>query len=60
MINETQSSTPRPSIEDELKRVLLRVRRERIKSPQGSQDRRRLASVIICLEDALNMCRGRE
>lgn len=47
-------------IEAEIRKLLLMVRKERIKFPQGSQDRRRLASVIICLEDALNMCRGRE
>jgi hypothetical protein len=47
-------------IEAEIKKLLLLVRKKRIKCPQGSQDRRRLASVIICLEDALNMCRGRE
>jgi len=48
------------NIEVELKKVLLLVRKRRIKYPHGSPDRRRLASVIICLEDALNMCRNCE
>lgn len=47
-------------IEAEIKKLLLMVRKERIKFPQDSQDRRRLASVIICLEDALNRCRNGE
>ena len=47
-------------LEKEIRKLLLQVRKERLTYPQGSHDRRRLASVIICLEDALNMYRGRE
>jgi hypothetical protein len=47
-------------LEAQIKATLLAVRKRRMKFESGSQERKQLASVIICLEDALNMIRGRE
>ena len=43
-----------------LRAVLLEARKARVRELRGSDERKRLGSVVVCLEDALDRLRGGE